>query len=575
MACGLHVEPAAKAVAVGSTGRVAFVGLSGSATVDGRRESPPVLSEFNVGNRTERYRKSVLTILTGLRTRGPAFPGVQSEMQPLSKKLSFALSMMLVGCLLTGVAMSLPQVLRHDAFADQTGPAKIANHDLAAAQDMSTAFRNVAEAIRPSVVSINTRVKAKPVQRKGNRRSLPPGFPPIFQDDFFQQFDFQDQVPHDESGMGSGVIVRENGYILTNNHVVSGADELTVELSDGRKVTGEVVGTDPATDLAVVKIDAQGLQAASLGSSDEIRVGDWVLAIGSPFGLEQTVTAGIISGKNRVQGIVGDGDGFEDFLQTDAAINPGNSGGPLVNLKGELVGINTAILSRSGGNAGIGFAIPVSLARPVLESIIKNGEVRRGFLGAQLEEINPDVVQKYGLSVNRGALINGVLEGQPAANAGIQPGDVVTKLDGRKIDDRTQLRNYIASRSPGDTVAMEIVRGDKTIQLQVKLLERTEEAMAMFGGDPLPGATLEPVTPQSARQFGYDNLTDGLIVTGVQENSPAAQVGLQVGDVIETAGGQPVSTVNDLLQSIRESQKRQRPVRIIVLRGDVRMLLVI
>ena len=232
------------------------------------------------------------------------------------------------------------------------------------AQSLSAAFRAVAESLRPSVVSISTKteIAARP-------RGLPPGFEDLF--------GLGPEAPRsrETTGMGSGVIVRSDGYILTNNHVVEDATELVVEMFDGRKVKGSIVGTDPETDLAVVKVELKGLRAAKFGSSEEIQVGDWVLAIGSPFGLDQTVTAGIISGKHRVQGIIDGGEGFEDFLQTDAAINPGNSGGPLVNLRGELVGINTAILSKTGASAGIGFAIPESLAQPVLRAIIESGEV--------------------------------------------------------------------------------------------------------------------------------------------------------------------------------------------------------
>ncbi len=281
------------------------------------------------------------------------------------KNISFALSAMIVGSLVTGVVMTLPRELQGDAQAQDAGRTPVINQDLSHAMGLSNAFRNVAEALRPSVVSISTRQTR--IVPAGGRRGLPPGIPPQFRDLF------GGPQEREQNGMGSGVIVRADGYILTNNHVVEDADELTVELFDGQKMPGTIVGTDPQTDLAVVKIDLPGLRAAPFGSSDEIQVGDWVLAIGSPFGLDQTVTAGIISGKNRVQQIIADGNGFEDFLQTDAAINPGNSGGPLVNLRGELIGINTAILSRTGASAGIGFAIPVSLARTGFTVHHRNG----------------------------------------------------------------------------------------------------------------------------------------------------------------------------------------------------------
>ena len=483
------------------------------------------------------------------------------------KNISFALSAMIVGSLVTGVVMSLPRELQGDLQAQDAAASDARAHggrtpmvnaqNLSHAQGLSNAFRNVAEALRPSVVSIDTRQTRVVRQFEDMFGGFGPG------------------VPREQSGMGSGVIVRPDGYILTNNHVVADADELTVELFDGRKLPGKIVGTDPQTDLAVVKIDTPGLSAASLGSSDDIRVGDWVLAIGSPFGLDQTVTAGIISGKNRVQRIIADGNGFEDFLQTDAAINPGNSGGPLVNLRGELIGINTAILSRSGVSAGIGFAIPVSLAEPVLESIIESGEVRRGFFGAQVVDVTPDSVNDYDLKVDTGALIGGVLENQPAAKAGLQPGDVVTKIDGRPCLGGTQLRNYVASRRPGATIAMEVNRSGRKMQVRVSLQERTDEAMALFNGGGMFGAELVPVTPETARQYGYEGLRSGLIVASVEDGSLAAQAELQVGDVIESAGGIQLKTLDQLVEIFAEAKKAGQPLRVIVRRGNTRMLLVI
>lgn len=438
------------------------------------------------------------------------------------------------------------------------GVANVKPETLAAAQDLSTAFRQVAESMKMSVVSINaTQVQEVPATIQdffGRRRTAP--------------------RQREETGMGSGVIVRGDGYILTNNHVVENATEVSVELADGQVIEADIVGTDPQTDLAVLKIDADGLRAAPFGSSDDIRVGDWVLAIGSPFGLDQTVTAGIISGKNRVQRIINDGDGFEDFLQTDAAINPGNSGGPLVNLRGELVGINTAILSRSGASAGIGFAIPVSLAQPVLRSIIETGEVRRGFLGASVVDVTPKAVKDLDLKVSRGGLIGGVIEGQPADLAGLQPGDVVLRMDGKQVKGGTQLRNYVASRSPGAVVRMEVNRGGQSMAVQVKLEERTDEAMAMFNPSVGAsfGATLVPVTPESARQYGYDGLRSGLIVTRVEDGGVADRMELTAGDVIESVVGIPVKSPEQLGAILAEASRAGRALRMIVRRGNERIL---
>ncbi|MEM8913232.1 MAG: Do family serine endopeptidase [Planctomycetota bacterium] len=489
-------------------------------------------------------------------------------MQNLWKPTSVALGTLWIATLVAGVVMSLPEGLRPDAWGDaQTRPL---TQNLGTANDLSTSFRNVSEALRPSVVSISTSAN---VMVRG-RQSLPPGF-----DDFF---DFRGQPrsrdrSQKKEGQGSGVIVRADGYILTNNHVVEDADEVMVELSDSRKVSAAIVGTDPETDLAVLKIDLPNLQPVAFGDSDAIRVGDWVLAIGSPFGLDQTVTAGIISGKNRVQGIIEGGRGFEDFLQTDAAINPGNSGGPLVNLRGELVGINTAILSRSGASAGIGFAIPVALAKPVLEMIIETGEVRRGFLGAQVREITPEVESEFGLKTNQGAMILGVLENQPAANAGLQPGDVVMSIDGKPVISSTRMVNYIASRPPGAQIKMVVDRYGEILNLTVNLQERTDEALAMFGAGNSTefGATLVPVTPETAREYGYDDLRGGLIVTAIEDGGVAARGEVQVGDVIESAAGQPIRSVRQLSEAFTAAKQNQVPLRVVIRRGNTRMLLVI
>lgn len=493
-------------------------------------------------------------------------------MQKQWKRISFVLGATWIATLLGGVMLSLPHTLQSPIHADQATTARPETQDLGIAQDLSSAFRTVAEAMRPSVVSISTQtdVRARVQNLPPNLRSqLPPGF-----EDYFNNGGGRSAQPPSQ-GQGSGVIVREDGYILTNNHVVEGADIVTVEMSDNTKLEAKVIGTDPETDLAVLKIDRTNLTVAPFGDSDAIRVGDWVLAIGSPFGLDQTVTAGIISGKNRVQGIVDGGRGFEDFLQTDAAINPGNSGGPLVNLRGELVGINTAILSRSGASAGIGFSIPVQLARPVLNSIIENGEVRRGFLGAQVADVTPEVVQEFGLKIGEGALIRGVLEGQPAANAGLQPGDVIVSTDGRKVTSSSRLVNYIASRPPGESVQMVVNRDGKVLDVKVDLQERTDQAMAMFGKGNALGAELQPVTPESAERYGYSDLDGGLIVTGVDDQGIAADGGLQVGDVIEAAGGQPVSSVPQLTQIFNEAQRQKVPLRVVVRRGNTRILLVV
>ncbi len=498
------------------------------------------------------------------------------------KNLSMTFGAALCGALLVGAIMSLPQQMTNGTYAEQVNSAADARENLSTAQGLSSAFRNVAEAMRPSVVSISTEATSKADRSRGG--GIPPELrrqlPPWLGDDIFRQFEGQQEMqPRRQAGMGSGVIIREDGYMLTNNHVVEGADTVKVELSDGRKLDAKIIGTDPATDLAVLKVDETGLAAVTLGDSDAIQVGDWVLAIGSPFGLDQTVTAGIISGKNRVRGIIGDRNGYEDFLQTDAAINPGNSGGPLVNLRGEVVGINTAILSRSGASAGIGFAIPIGLARPVVESIIESGSVRRGFLGAQVGDINPEIKEEFGLNVDAGALIRGVLDGQPAAIAGLRPGDVVTHINGKPVASGTQLRNFVASVKPGTKVKMSVSREGKKLDVAVDLQERTDDALALFnggkGGNTEIGIELQPLTEEMKRELNLPGPTSGLLVTSVEDDSLAAQGGMRVGDVIESAAGQPLQSADQFNELLAQVKQSGRGLQMEIRRGNVKLLMVI
>ena len=291
---------------------------------------------------------------------------------------------------------------------------------------------------------------------------------PLLNDPVFRRF-FGDQVPERASSLGSGVIVSNTGYLLTNHHVVEAADEIEVALNDGRKLLAKVVGNDPETDLAVLRVDAENLPAITLGSSDALKVGDVVLAIGNPFGVGQTVTGGIVSALGRTGlGI----NTFENFIQTDAAINPGNSGGALVDVGGNLVGINTAIFTRSGGSMGIGFAIPVSTARMVLEQIVKSGGVTRGWIGVEVQEITPPVAESFRLQSTRGALIAGVLRGGPADKAGMKPGDVLVEVQGRPVADPTSMLNLVAALAPGETARMKLKRAGKDLDTSVTVGRR-------------------------------------------------------------------------------------------------------
>ena len=496
------------------------------------------------------------------------------------KHVSGALGAMIFGSLVTGAVITAPGFLRNDPAAQEPQFAErgfrtqgltqaienskpLGGQNLDAAEGLSTAFRNVANFVRESVVSINTKQT-----RIIGVRQIPRGIPREFQDFFNLP---QMQRRREETGMGSGVIVRRDGYILTNNHVVDGADELEVEFSDGTTTEGRIIGTDPQTDLAVIKVERDNLNAIPIGDSEKIQVGDWVIAVGSPFGLEQTVTAGIISGKNRVRGIVDNGDGFEDFLQTDAAINPGNSGGPLVNLRGELVGINTAIMSRSGASAGIGFAIPVSLAGPVLNSIIEHGIVRRGFLGASLADVNEKTINGFDLKVRRGVMIEKVLDGMPAAKAGLQPQDVVIAINGRPMLSSAQMKNYIASRPPGATMLVDINRQGQPLQLRVDLKERTDERMAQFNAGEVLGAKVVPANEDTAKKYNYKDLQGGLIITEIEVDSLADQTGLKVGDVIESAGSYRLESARDLEAIVNAYREEGEPLMLTIRRGQRRM----
>ena len=291
---------------------------------------------------------------------------------------------------------------------------------------------------------------------------------PLLNDPVFRRF-FGDQVPERSSSLGSGVIVSSSGYLLTNHHVVEAADEIEVALNDGRKLLAKIVGNDPETDLAVLRVDAENLPAITFGSSDALKVGDVVLAIGNPFGVGQTVTHGIVSALGRTGlGI----NTFENFIQSDAAINPGNSGGALVDVGGNLVGINTAIFTRSGGSMGIGFAIPVSTVRMVLEQIVKSGGVTRGWIGVEVQEITPAVAESFRLQTTRGALIAGVLRGGPADKAGMKPGDVLVEVEGRPVGDPTSMLNLVAALAPGDTARLKLKRAGKDLDASVTVGRR-------------------------------------------------------------------------------------------------------
>ncbi len=373
--------------------------------------------------------------------------------------------------------------------------------------------------------------------------------------EFFDRF-FGDQLPKDykQKNLGSGFIIDEDGFILTNNHVVEKADEITVRLADGESFLARIAGRDPKTDLALIRIDTDHeLVPLPMGDSDRLEVGDWVIAMGNPFGLDNTVTAGIVSAKYRH---IGAGP-YENFIQTDASINPGNSGGPLMNTRGEVIGINTVIFSQTGGSIGIGFAIPINMAKEILAQL-KTGKVVRGWLGVMIQKITPELKEKLGLKDEKGALVADVTAGGPAERAGIERGDVIVSFDRKEIDQMKDLPYIVASTPIGKTVPVEVVRNGKEKILKVEVGELKEEKEILeqesSSAEQRFGMKTENLTPQFAKELGLSD-SEGLVVTEVDSGSPAAEAGLRPGDIILELDQQPVRKLGDFLEKIQRYEK--------------------
>ncbi len=395
----------------------------------------------------------------------------------------------------------------------------------------------LAKELKPAVVNVSTKRLESGPQMKS----------PLGQGDPFEQFFKQYGEPHKRSvrSMGSGFIINPTGHIVTNNHVVENATEIMVKLSDGRELTAKVVGRDPKTDLALLKVEATGLPTIALGDSAELKVGEPVMAIGNPFGLEQTVTTGIVSATGRV---IGQGP-YDDFVQTDASINPGNSGGPLINSRGQAVGINAAIFSQSGGSVGIGFAIPSNQAKTVVAQLAETGRVSRSFLGVSIQPLTPDLAKGFGLSESKGALVASVTDDSPAMKAGIKAGDVITEYDGRKVASSDELPKLVAVTPAGREVPVVVVREGKTLKLQAKVsaLDDPDQKVATEAGEKGKlGVAVEALTPAMAKQLGLKDASNGVVVRRVEDGSPAANAGIQPGDVILEIDRQPVKDVAGL-----------------------------
>ena len=425
-------------------------------------------------------------------------------------------------------------------------------------------FTDLARMVRPGVVNIQVVKKVKNVDFGFHKfRGNPFGDQNPF-GDFFGPFS-EGNPPREykQQGVGSGFIMNKEGYILTNNHVVEDADQIKVKLANGKEYDGKVVGRDPKTDLALVKINgASDLHPLHLGNSDDLKVGSWVVAVGSPFGLEQTVTAGIISAKGRV---IGSGP-YDNFIQTDASINPGNSGGPLINMNGEVVGVNTAIIAEG---KGIGFAIPINMAKEIAPQLQERGHVTRGWLGVSIQGITPELAKSLSLKENKGALVAQVVAGSPAEKAGIEQGDVIVEFGGKEVADSKDLPLIVATTPVGKDVTVKLLRNGQVTARQVKVGEM-EEKGAKVSSVPAShkslGITVQNLTPEIARQLGLKKET-GVVVAGLEPGSPAEEAGIQTGDVIQQINRKPVKNVDDFLQKV-ETAKNQDSILLLLQRGQ-------
>jgi serine protease Do len=432
-------------------------------------------------------------------------------------------------------------------------------------------FADLAARLNPAVVNISTTQAI----REPRRRSQPLPFPsPFGERDPFEQFfrQFFGNLPQREwrrHSLGSGFIITQDGYIVTNNHVIEHGTDIKVAFSDQEELTAKVIGRDPKMDVALIKVEAgKELPVVPLGDSDQERVGNWVLAIGNPFGLGHTVTAGIISARGRV---IGAGP-YDDFLQTDASINPGNSGGPLFNMRGEVIGINTAIVA---SGQGIGFAIPINLAKDVLSQLRETGMVTRGWLGVQVQRVTPELAQSFGLEHARGALVADIISHSPAEQAGIQRGDVIVNLNGHTIEQMNDLPRLVANIPPGTEVTVQLVRHGQEQTVHLKVGELKEKQMASeesAAPEQELGLAVQNLSPEMAQSLGVPPQTQGVVVTKVQEGSPADDVGIQQGDVIEEVNQHTITDEREYRAALRQ-MKAHEPILLLVRRGHTTLYL--
>jgi serine protease Do len=510
----------------------------------------------------------------------------------VTKKKNLAAGLALVG-LGAAAAVGASHVQVHFGQAAQAAPVIQADvkpalpppssAQVSEARGLSRTFAQVASQLSPSVVRISVTKGGG-----GNNKLRTRGNNP-FQGSPFERFfggDGDDDGPGfggpapKQKGLGSGVVIDKKGYILTNNHVVEDADEVKVSFADGKTVAGKVVGTDPRSDLAVVKVDGVGVTAAKLGDSEKLQVGEWVIAIGNPFGLDHTVTVGVLSAKNRsnLQG----GSHFEDFLQTDASINPGNSGGPLVNLDGEVVGINTMI---AGIGTGIGFAVPSSMAKPITEQLINGGKVRRPYIGIRMQDLTPEMAKGFGKGApEKGALVAQVEPGSPADKAGAKPGDVIIAVTGQNVQGSKDVQRVILGKKIGDKVEVDVWRDGNKVRLSptTQELPGDEKVASRNGGNgggdhsaskAKLGIGLSSMSPMLAQQLGVDPRTKGAVITSLREGSPAQEAGLHEGDLVLEVDRRPVQTADDAVKALSAERSGGHLVR--VRRGDSALFVII
>jgi serine protease Do len=486
------------------------------------------------------------------------------------KFLYISIVILLVGFLLGGLTFyGLSKRAGTLGYLQDTGTPHVSRNIM----ETSKAFSEIARTVSPAVVNI---AATKIIQRDKDA---------LFHDPFFDLFnpfdDFGMPKKWKEKSLGSGVIVSPDGYIITNNHVVEKGEEIKVTLFDGKTFKGKLVGADPKTDIAIIQIDASKLPTLTWGDSERLQVGEFVLAIGNPYSLNHTVTMGIISAVGRANVGIAD---YEDFIQTDAAINPGNSGGPLVNVRGELIGINTAIFSRTGGYQGIGFAVPSNMVRIIMDQLVQRGKVTRGWIGVTIQELTPELSQKFGAQRAQGALVSDVMKDSPAAKAGMRRGDIILTFNGKVVKDVSNLRNMVAQSKIGNNVTMEILRSGREYSVTVKIIEfpRARDVADVVPdystGDTeaelLTGLTVMDLSKETLKQLGYNKNERGVIVVKVETGSPADEAQIRKGDIINEIDKKKVASVEDF-NKIATRIKRSETVLLFINRGGKRFYVVL